>query len=264
MLEESTGLVLVLLPGGRYRMGAQSTSPGRANYDPAALTQEGPVHFVTVAPFFLSKFEMTQAQWMHFTGSNPSHYQPPNGLAPSLLHPVEQLSWFTAKDVTRRMGLDLPSEAEWEYAARADTDTPWWTGPERDALEGVVNLADRSAARVGVPWDAVDDWPELDDGFVCHAPVDRFEPNPFGFHNVYGNVSEWCLDGYYDHFYRLGDMIDPVGDPVGANGRSYRGGSFDQGTSRARSAFRVPAEPTNAGSSIGVRPALSLGTAARP
>ncbi|MGB2984259.1 MAG: SUMF1/EgtB/PvdO family nonheme iron enzyme, partial [Phycisphaerae bacterium] len=76
ILTEDTGLVFVLIPGGTFWMGAQKENPEGRNYDPQAASDESPVHEVTLAPFFISKYEMTQLQWQRFTGENPSQYGP--------------------------------------------------------------------------------------------------------------------------------------------------------------------------------------------
>ena len=257
VLKEETGLVFVLLPGGTFQMGAQKGDPSGTNYDPQAEGNEGPVHAVTLSPFFLSKYEMTQGQWLRFVGKNPSNYQPPGGRAPWLLHPVEQVSWLDCMRVMERLGLSLPSEAQWEYGARGGTTTVWWAGNERESLLGAVNLADQAAARGGAIWSDIKDWPELDDGFVVHAPVERFAANPFGLHNVHGNVWEWCLDGYDGDFYRQAVSRDPVSPPGGSSSRVDRGGSFVDAASFARSADRNFYSPSFAGF-LGLRPARTI------
>ena len=251
---EATGLVFVLLRGGRFLMGSQKWITGDPNYDPNGAFDEGPVHEVELSPFFLSKYEMTQAQWLRCTGNNPSYYQPPAPIVPSLLHPVEQVSWTTCVKVCQRLGLSLPTEAQWEYAARGGTRSTWSTGDERDSLRGAVNLADQAAARHAVPWPAIEDWPDLDDGFPVHAPVDRFSPNPFGFHNVHGNVWEWCLDGYDAAFYKRKANRDPLADPTGQQ-RVYRGGSFQNAAASARCALRNRDPFDDASGHRGLRPA---------
>ena len=259
VVTEETGLVLVLLPGGRSWTGAQGTNPAGRNYDPAAEADEGPVHEVELSPFFLSKYEMTQAQWERLTGRNPSFYQE-RALSPTLLHPVEQVSWQDAMTWLPRAGLTLPSEAQWEQAARGGTETPWWTGVERESLRerNAANLADRAATRAGASWQDIQDWPDLDDGFAVHAPVGTYSANAFGLHETVGNLLEWCRDGYDAGFYRRGPRHDPVCEPEGRPTRVYRGGCFVDPASRARSANRYYATPTYADDALGVRPARAL------
>ncbi len=206
LLREGSGLVFVLVPGGRFDMGAVKPGPdhppGGSNVDPYAKPNEGPVHPVTLEPFFLSKYEMTQGQWLRFTALNPSLYGPDcwfGGKQHSLLHPVENVSREEAGRVLFRLGLRLPYEAEWEYAARAGTTTVWWTGDAKESLVGAANLKDLSYTKhMGISEGSFEKW--LDDGYVTHAPVDSYRPNPFGFHNMYGNVYEWCEDTWHPDY----------------------------------------------------------------
>jgi formylglycine-generating enzyme required for sulfatase activity/serine/threonine protein kinase len=257
-LTEATGLVLVLIPGGTFWMGAQADDPAGRNHDPQAKAAEGPVHEVELSPFFLSKYEMTQGQWLGIAGENPSLYRPPNRMTPSLLHPVENVSWVRCMEILERLALTLPSEAQWEYAARGGTDTPWWTGAERESLRGSANLADQSARRAGAPWRDIGDWPELDDGFPMHAPPRSFAENPFGLESVCGNLWEWCLDGHDEEFYGQAPFRDPVCDPAGSSFRQHRGGCFYQAAADARSANRGPVPPDYADNGIGLRPARAI------
>jgi formylglycine-generating enzyme required for sulfatase activity len=258
-LKEADGLVLVLIPGGRFWMGAQADDAARPNYDPLAQKDEGPVREVELSPFLISKYEMTRAQWVRLVGRNPSFYQL-GQYTPTMLHPVEQVSWQECTDWLARAGLALPTEAQWEYAARGGTDTPWWTGAERDTLsaEHAANLADRTAARAGAPWGDLDDWPELDDGFALHAPVGAFAANPFGLHEVTGNLWEWCQDGMLIAVSAKLPELDPVAIGGPGNPRVCRGGSFDLAARFARSASRGRRMPTYSDSYLGVRPARAL------
>jgi serine/threonine protein kinase/formylglycine-generating enzyme required for sulfatase activity len=263
-IDGESGIVLVLVPGGSFRMGAEPPAPGGdaqgPNVDAQAAERERPVHTVELAPFFLSKFEMTQGQWLRATGSNPSRIQPGEkhgSVTTSLAHPVEYVSWTECAKVTAHLALALPTEAQWEYAARAGTTTPWWTGPERDSLRGAANLADQSAARAGAPWVGIRDWPDFDDGHVVHAPVDSLRANPFGLHHVHGNVWEWCADRFinYTRPARAGDGFRDFDGPAPQMGR---GGAFTMTAGIARVTNRGPGPATHRDETIGLRPARAV------
>jgi formylglycine-generating enzyme required for sulfatase activity len=167
------------------------------------------------------------------------------------------VSWFECDEAMRRLGLALPTEAQWERGARADTTTPWWTGSEKTSLEGAANLADKSAARVGAPWPGIADWPELDDGWPIHAPVTAYRPNPFGLHGVHGNVWEWCRDWFapYGGPVREGDGERETEE------RRYkvsRGGSFRNEAAYARSSCRNNSVPDTRFNQLGLRPARPI------
>ena len=266
-MSAETGLVLVLVPGGTFLMGSQLDDPDGANYDPMARTTEGPVHGVTLDAFFISKFEMTQAQWARLSGDNPSQWGPDvydarwnaAGEEWSGLHPIENVSWYTATTLLARAGLELPTESQWEYAARAGTTTPWYTGPDRQTLIGHANLNDEFSRVTGngYRWSPYDTW--LDDGQTVHAAVGSFAPNPFGLHDVHGNVWEWCQD--FGGRYVL-EIVDASGrrgvsTPARLN-RVYRGGSFINQASEARSAYREDFTPIFQTHSLGVRPARAI------
>jgi formylglycine-generating enzyme required for sulfatase activity len=259
ILKEETGLVFVLLPGGTYRMGAQAEDPAGDNYDPQAGSNEGPVHAVTLSPFFLSKYEMTQGQWKTFVGSNPSYYAAGGSSAKTritLRHPVEQVSWTTCELELGRLGLELPSEAQWEYACRAGTSTAWSPGSTLESLRGHANIADEgSADAYQKGWNFE---PGFADGWDVHCPVGSLSPNAFGLHEMHGNVWEWCLDGYQGAFYREGPQKDPVSDPSGSSNRVDRGGGFNNPASYARSATRARDAPSYADDNLGARPARRI------
>lgn len=265
VLEEDMGIVLVLIPGGSFWMGCQAEDPDGPNHDPATTDDEGPVHEVDLSPFLLSKYEMTQGQWERMTGVNPSAYGPDHyyetwnreGRGWSALHPVDMVHWNACMEVTARGGLTLPSEAQWEYAARAGTSTPFWTGRELASLAGAANIADAYAREHGLRM--LTDWePDFDDGFTLHAPVGKLRANPFGLHDVHGNVWEWCLDAYAQRAYQRPRPLDPV---VLASRSPYviqRGGSYLSDALTARVTFRNGLTKTDQDNTVGLRPARGL------
>jgi serine/threonine protein kinase/formylglycine-generating enzyme required for sulfatase activity len=257
-LAEGTGVVLVLIPGGTFWMGAQSSDPEGRNYFPGAYPDEGPVHEVDVSAFFLSKYEMTQGQWLRCTGSNPSYHQPPNQFASTLLCPVEQLQWKQAVETCARLGLVLPTEAQWEYAARAGTQTPWCYGAEREDLRGMLNIADQTAAQAGAQWPDIEDWPDHIDGGVIYREVGSYPANRFGLHEVHGNISEWCRDHYDPEFYEQSPRQDPIGPDQGRPLHPRRGGGFVNAVSDTRSSFRDYESAEFGNYSLGLRPARLL------
>lgn len=259
--DATTGLVFVLVPGGGFWMGALPDGP--ENFDALAETiNEGPVHRVMLSPFLVAKFEMTQSQWQRATGDNPSVHHATSEYVQTdraARHPVESIDWHLARSVLAKLGLRLPTEAQWEYAARANTQTPWWCG--KTVADLIVppagNLADTTSAEaLGVQgWHPT---PGLRDGYVMHAPVGSFAANAFGLHDTLGNVSEWCDDEYvsYEREPAAGDGHRPRTEhPTTV---MYRGGAFDQPAQEARSSNRAGAPPTRRHFSMGIRPVRAL------
>ncbi len=208
------GIVLVLLPGGTVWMGAQKDDPSKPNFDPGAQQDEGPVHQVTLSPFFVGKHEVTRGQWLRWAGDVQGGVDEPG----EALHarPVTEVSWSDVDAALGKVGLQLPTEAQWESACRAGTGTPWWTGANaRDVSRGAVA------------------------GLAPCASVGSKEPNDLGLHDTLGNVSEWCRDGYGQY------PSTAVADPFVASGlgRVFRGGSWNGPTESCRSAMRGSGDP---------------------
>jgi len=259
-ITEATGVVFVLIPGGTFRMGAVRPRGGRRrgtpNVDPWASLWEGPVTTVQLKPFFMAKHELTQGQWLRLTGKNPSSHRVGLRYGRHLVtprHPVENVSWHDCDSTLARAGLRLPTEAQWEYAARGGSSSVWWCGDDRETLRGVANIADRSGAR-GPLVRVAAEWPDYDDGHVVHAPVGTFRANPFGLHEVHGNVAEWCRDALarYDVPRDLedGEALESIDESV----RVYRGGGFNAAYRQTRSARRFPNPARYQSGAVGVRP----------
>ncbi len=188
--------VLTLVPGGEVLLGADSRAATSARYDPAAREEETPPVTVSLRPYLIGKHEVSSAVWARVLSGTPSTYYEgwtTCGRTTTMLHPVETVSWREAAECCRRIGLRLPTEAEWESAARAGISGRWAFGDRRTDAVGRANFADGSqrAMGPGVDWRRDD---EFDDGFCRHAPIGSTAPNRFGLCDVVGNVAEWCAD----------------------------------------------------------------------
>ncbi len=272
-MEEASGVVLVLIPGGHAILGSTpnveinqnlADAAGRAAMTLEEMKSLSPVDEVELEPYFLSKYELTQAQSLRIAAGNPS--SAPIGFFYGIgrvtpLHPVENVSRKDAVHVLELVGLTLPTEAQWEHAARGGVDSSWWTGPRSASLETAENLADFTLAVWNREVGAVEAW---SDGFPIHAPIGSFRPNPYGLYDVLGNVEELCLDWLDGQ----GRYANVVGAPR-ATGTAERitrtrvacvarGGSFETlaATARASRGEVLPAASSLA--HVGVRPARLL------
>jgi serine/threonine protein kinase/formylglycine-generating enzyme required for sulfatase activity len=262
IMAEETGIVLVLLPGDCFWMGmpvAQQTAGNRPAEFRMARYDQVPVHRVCLDPLFMSKYEVTQAQWLRLMGTNPSKIQPYRDYGmyvTSLRHPVENLNWQMADDIALDIGLALPTEAQWEYAARAGSPGPYWCGSDYHCLEKSENTLDESARVPGRPggWR----YAPWFDGFVDSAPVGSFAPNAFGLYDVLGNVTEWTHDWYGS--YDL-PVAPGTGERLVQNGteRVVRGGAYYFFRERISCQMRINLKPHNS-DQIGVRLARALDT----
>jgi len=261
-MTEETGAVLVLVPRGEFRMGSEE----RPNESQVGTlnTFEGPSDLVTVGAFFASKYEISQAQYQRLMDHNPSQYRA--GLwnekrtyRHTALHPVEQLSWHQSKGYCERLGLQLPTEAQWEYVARAGTTDPWSSGPTREQLRGYANVADRAALLDGAEFAGI--WAEYDDGFAFTAPVGSYLPNAWGFHDVHGNVQEWCRDRsarYGDYDVRAGDGLRLRPLKPTNNRFIARGGGCYYAPEGCRSASRADWSGRRISGHLGFRPVKAI------
>jgi formylglycine-generating enzyme required for sulfatase activity len=261
-LTEDTGLVFVLIPGGVFEMGAWWPSlihpPGTPNVDPNRAMDEGFVRTVTLDAFFLSKYEMTQGQWKRFTGINPSSLKAGGESGKrmiTLLNPVEHVSWEDCVSTLSCLNLRLPSESEWEYAARAGTTTIFWTGNALQSLKGAANIFDMYAKNNSdLNVSRFEDW--LNDGYSTHAPVGRFRQNAFGLHDITGNVSEWCQDAYGP--YASAPRDGSAHEDEHTVDRIFRGADWYDTTPRCRMSYRSSASRFFVSGRVGLRPALDL------
>ena len=223
------GTECVWCPPGQFMMGSLTSEQGR-------YADEVQHEVVLTRGFFLAETECTQGQWEAVMGGNPSYFK-------GTQRPVEQVSWSEAVEYCRKLTAKqraegilaegwewrLPTEAEWEYAARAGT-----TGARYGKLDTIA-------------------WRDGNSGIQTH-PVKQKTANGWGLYDMMGNVWEWCSDWYGD--YPTGSVTDPTG-PSSGSLRVFRGGGWYNGAGRARSASRSGGGPGVRLFNLGFRPALS-------
>jgi formylglycine-generating enzyme required for sulfatase activity len=231
--EPFTGMEFVLVPAGEFMMGSPDDEIDRK--------PDEAQHRVRITrDFYLGKYEVTQGEWGRIMGENPSHFKDCGSRCP-----VERVSWYRVQgfiarlsDISRSGAFRLPTEAEWEYACRAGTATPFSTGK---------NLTTDQAN-----YDGNYPYPGEPKGIYREKtmPVGRFLPNAWGLYDMHGNVWEWCEDDYCD--YPSGPAVNPLGR-CEAEKKVIRGGSWYFNATNARSARRYTHAPHDVGFSLGFR-----------
>jgi formylglycine-generating enzyme required for sulfatase activity len=252
-MDGRSGIVFILVPGGSFTMGAQSEDPGGLHHDPRAPPSAAPVHEVRLDPYFISRYELSRGQRLRLAGVDPDPMEQGDATDP-LAYPTDRLSLERAVEVFARYGLTVPTEAQWETAARAGSTGPHpWQGED---FSGWANLADArfegEATVRGRPFAA-----GIDDGWAGLAPVGRQRPNAWGVHDVMGNLMEVVRGGWFRYpdgpeGHREGDGLIPLRPGVPA---VARGGNFTSLPTAVRLSTRSPIEPSVAEREIGVRAA---------
>ncbi|NJK41663.1 MAG: formylglycine-generating enzyme family protein [Acaryochloridaceae cyanobacterium SU_2_1] len=227
---------MMSIPSGTFTMGSPTSELQRDS-------DEDPQHKVTVPAFYLGKYPVTQAQWQAIMGSNPSSFKGAN-------RPVENINWNEAVEFCQKLSQKsgkeyrLPSEAEWEYACRAGTTSPFYFG--ETITPKIANYAGISSYGSGPQGDYREQTTE----------VGSFPPNAFGLYDMHGNVWEWCQDTWHD---------DYTGAPKDGSAwinendnysRILRGGSWFDIPRSCRSADRSRDDPGDRNYYFGFRLAL--------
>ncbi len=217
-----TGIEMVKIPGGWFDMGSKSGSP-----------DESPLHRVWIDSFLMDRYEVVQEQFRKYQIPDPSHFKNPK-------NPLEQINWTDAamycNDRSRAEdlkpcydeetwqcnfqanGYRLPTEAEWECACRAGTDTKFSFGNDAGMLKFYAWFDGNSSGKT--------------------HPVGRKKPNPWGLYDMYGNVSEWCNDFYSEDYYLASPQKNPRGPEKGEE-RVLRGGAWNSSADSCRSTYRT-------------------------
>jgi formylglycine-generating enzyme required for sulfatase activity len=200
-------LEMVYIPEGRFLMGSPKTEKGR-------YSDEGPQHQVTLEPFYMGKYPVTQAQYEAVMGKNPSYFNGKN-------RPVERVYWNDAVAFCKRLSemtgrtYRLPSEAQWEYAARAGTTTPFYFGETITSELANYNYNIKETTDVG-----------------------SFPPNAFGLYDMHGNVWEWCADTWHKNYEGAPTDGSVWEKEPSRNNRVLRGGSWSLVAGLCRTASR--------------------------
>ena len=223
-ITNSIGMKFVLIPAGEFKMGAPSDESWYGS---------GPAHIVNIEkPYHLGKYEVTQKQWVKVMGDNPSDFEGDN-------LPVVSVSWNDAQEFIKKLnekeGTDkyrLPSEAEWEYAARAGTTTRYSFGDSESDLGEYAWYSDKY-------------------GIEAH-PVGKKKPNPWGLYDMQGNVWEWVQDEWHDNYY--GAPSDgSVWDGGVRSTMIIRGGSCTSDAQTCQLAVRSESYPVHRSPYLGFR-----------
>ena len=218
----SIGMEFVLIPSGTFKMGSSNGE-----------SDEKPIHSVTISEaFYMGKYEVTQKEWKAVMGDNPSRFKGDK-------LPVEQVSWNDIQEFIKKLNQKeggtkyrLPTEAEWEYAARAGSNSKWSFGDNESQLGDYAWYGSNSNSQT--------------------HPVGQKKPNKYGLYDVHGNVWEWVQDWYDSNYYSSSPKTDSKG-PSSGSYRVIRGGGWDSYAEITRSANRGYDNPEGGSYNIGFR-----------
>ncbi|MGA9773036.1 MAG: SUMF1/EgtB/PvdO family nonheme iron enzyme [Blastocatellia bacterium] len=285
IIHKASGIVLVLIPAGKFQMGSPVSEADRSSIERQHLR-------IIRKPFYLGETEVTVEQFRRFAQS--THYQTdaergaedngnfkgsfastPEGsdarqwtatanwrnpfphVKEYLLsdtHPVVHVSWNDARRFVEHFGLQLPTEAQWEYAARAGSRTRFFWGDTENGGEGYGNFADATGRKLFRNWNL---YFSFDDKVALIAAVGKYRPNGWKIYDMMGNVSEWCQDAYRKDYPNDGADESAI-DGERNSARILRGSSWLDGPDANRSANRFVFTPTGRRDFVGFRVAATI------
>ena len=246
---------MVFVEGGTFTMGAQSSNSSSSNYDSEAFSLESPIHQVTVSDFYIGKYEVTQQLWEYvmkysgpcadgttmsayasdvWLGSNPSSSYGVGDYYPAYYVSWEDIVNIFIPRLNKITGktFRLPTEAEWEYAARGGNKSQGYKYAGSNTIGDVA-------------------WYTSNSSSMTH-PVGTKAPNELGLYDMSGNVWEWCSDWYSSSYYSSSPSTNPTG-PTSGSTRVYRGGSWYNSANYCRVSYRGNGTPSNRYNHIGLR-----------
>jgi formylglycine-generating enzyme required for sulfatase activity len=260
-LAEGIQLDLVLIPAGRFVMGDREGAADECLQTVVEIDR----------PFYMGRFEVTNQQYAAFDPSHDvgyiSFYNKDHSSRGEVVsretQPVIRVAWERAREfcdwlsATTGRQFRLPTEAQWEYACRAGTDTPLAFGSTMDDFGRWANLADQGVNRLtrrdSPPW--IPSIDAVDDGATVTQTVGKYQPNAWGLYDMHGNVAEWTGTAYRPYPYDTGDGRD---DPAAGGPKVVRGGSFYDRPHRARSGFRQNYQPWQRVFHVGFRVVMDV------
>jgi len=252
---------MVLIPAGEFQMGTDSDKiPGLVRWakkwyssvEASWFERETPRHTVYLDAFYMDKYEVTVGQYKKFinaTGHSAPDWSNVSKYSPTDNHPIVYVSWNDAQKYAKWAGKRLPTEAEWEKAARGGLVGKKFPWGDKDPDGTQCNFADKNT-------DYSRSDKSVDDGYQYTAPVGSFTPNGYGLYDMAGNVWEWCADWYAEDYYANSPSRNPQG-PSSGEYRVCRGGSWLDAPGGVRAAFRGWGDPTFSSGDVGFRCVVS-------
>ena len=225
-ITNSIGMELVLIPAGSFRMGGDKKLE-------QAEDHETPRHIVKISKtFYMGKYEVTQSQWSEIMNNNPSEFKED-------IRPVERVSWNDVQEFIQKLNnkeetnkYRLPTEAEWEYAARADTKSTYCFSSDIKTLSQYAWYRKNSEGKT--------------------HPIGQLKPNAWGLYDVHGNVHEWCQDWFDRNYYSQSPSNLPLG-PSSGLAKVLRGGDWGSEDWYCRCASRSLSSPDRRSNRLGFR-----------